>query len=253
MPTEILQTQGPPMSMVASATVVNVTTRRRRVRFHPDAVSQVVGIVLCLDDFTREEKASYWWSASDQQHFRARASIIVRAARNKSEGIRINLIDDSYKTARDVERLKEHAVNDLLQDPSQYTKRLEIWAKSGDLLSGLERCVSQFQRLERRADCNRYKRIVLRMRESSSWDNLGVICARNSIRSRFYARMVGHAHEQALAYPRQATDIVQQRPWQSIENTLFSNAVVIDLPPSKRVKQSNWSRVLRMSKSIVSI
>lgn len=221
------------------------TKRPRRGISFSAQVSQVIGTVLPREDFSAEEKSCYWWTMTELQQFRSNAHSIVHIARQEGESIRVHLIDDSYKTARDVERLNQNAVTELLQDPSLYTHKLETWNTVNDTHSGLERMSSQFQRMERRADCTKLKGKVLQIAKYSSWEEIAAASARRSLRSRFYARMVGHAHSQALISPSFV--------FVTEETAAYPIPAPVIVKTVRTKKSNSWSRFIRLSKSVASI
>jgi hypothetical protein len=52
-------------------------------------------------------------------------------------------------------------IEEILQDPSLHTRRLEVWSKKGTSACGLERFISKPQSLERRAAYSRFRRSVV--------------------------------------------------------------------------------------------
>jgi hypothetical protein len=245
---------------------LNKQTPRKRFRFAPE-ISQVVGTVLSRDDFTEQENSNYWWNKEQTLTFRSAACIVIETARaNKDENM-IYLIDDSYKFAKDVAGCskdsykfakdvagcsKDDAIEAILQDPSLHTRRLEIWSAKEQDACGLERMISKFQQLERRADFVRLQLYVVNTSETTrTVEEIAEIATRLSLTSRLYARMVGHAEAHILlSSKRKAVD------WHTMEevapeskNRTISCTRDIPLPP----KRSIWRRLIRRGKAVITV
>jgi hypothetical protein len=174
-------------------------SRRKRFRFAPET-SQVVGTVLSRYDYTDEEKNNCWWSKEMRHSFRSSAKNTIETAVATMEEDMIYLLDDSYKFAQDLAgSLYNDDIEEILQDPSLHTRRLEVWSKKGTSACGLERFISKLQSLERKADYVRFRRSVVYMSKTTrAAEEIAEVAIQLSVTSRIYARMVGHAEAHIL-------------------------------------------------------
>jgi hypothetical protein len=237
---------------LANPVVKKQSRSRKRFRFHPE-MSQVVATVLSRDDFSKEETSNYWWSKEKSRKFRSAACLVIETARANKDANMMHLIDDSYKFAKDVAGgcLKDEAIEEILQDPSLHTRRLEVWSTQGHDACGLERMLSQLQQLERRADYMRLRRNVVKMSETArTVEEIAKVATRLSLTSRVYARMVGHAESPILhcAPRRQAVrSHTRMVPLMESKTSIVVTRTRNSLPPPKR---SSWRRLMGRGKAI---
>jgi hypothetical protein len=175
-------------------------SNKRRLSFAPE-ISHVVGTVLPLHEYTAKEIEKCWWSANDQQAFHANRKAAVSIIRKCGPSF-VALLDDSYKAAKVLSlRLSETAVDELLNDPSKYTQKLEAWVLVGQDRRGLEKSVSTVQRLERKSSVNETRGMVLDLEQmGASGDEIGKVYAMHCRTSRIYARMMGSADRRSAYF-----------------------------------------------------
>jgi hypothetical protein len=223
-------------------------SRRKSFRFAQE-ISQVVGTVLSRDDFTEEETSNYWWSKEKSRTCRSAACLIIETARANKDDDMIYLIDDSYKFAMNVAGcLKEDAIDDILKDPSLYTRLLEVWSAKAQEACGLEPMISQLQKLERRADYACLRRYVVNTSETTrTVEEIAEVATRISLTSRVYARMAGHAAAPILhcAQSKAARSHTMKVPLEPQNSRITRTRK--SLPPSKR---STWRRLMGFGKAI---
>jgi hypothetical protein len=178
--------------------VIKKNSNKRRLSFAPE-ISHVVGTVLPLHEYTTTEIETCWWPASDQKAFRANAKSVASRIKKSGRSF-VALLDDSYKAAQDLSfQLSETAVDELLNDPSKYTQKLEAWAQIGEERRGLERGISRMQFFERKYRASEARGIVLDLeKRGASGDEIGKLYAIHCRTSRIYARMMGSADRRSL-------------------------------------------------------
>ena len=127
--------------------MVPSTAHKRRLTFST-AASQAI-TVLSLDDYTQQEKAACWWSASDHSGFRENARTTMRETQKLQQQLIIKM-QGAYKVAKFLGRNRGcKDFSDLLQDPSHHCSQLDEWVARADGCRGLERHIWQ----ARRSDC----------------------------------------------------------------------------------------------------
>jgi hypothetical protein len=188
-----------PEYFAAKASDVRKTSKKRRLSFAPE-VSRVVATVLRLDEYTTEEIERCWWSASDHTCFRVDSKEVALKVRKCGSSF-ITLLDDSYKAAYELSfRLSESAVDDLLNDPSKYTSKLEAWTLIGQERRGLEKSISALQSFERKIGARESRGIVFELGQMGiSGDEIGKLYAIHCRTSRIYARMMGNADRRSVS------------------------------------------------------
>jgi hypothetical protein len=241
-------------------------SRRKMFRFAPETSQVVVvGWVLSRDDFSEEEKSNYWYSKETHETMRSSARTSIDTVRAKKGGDIIDLIDDSYKFAKDVVGcLKVDAIEEILQDPSSHTRRLEDWSAKGHDACGLERTLSQLQHLERRADYMRLSRYVVNTsRVKGTVEEIAEVATRFSLTSRVYARMVGHAEAHALLNagraPRESKAALHYARRKAVRchtmvppmESKASRTPLTQKRPVSPLKRSTWCRLMRLGNKTV--
>jgi hypothetical protein len=183
----------------AKASNTRKQSKKRRLSFAPK-ISSVVATVLPLDEYTTEEIESCWWSDCDQACFRVDSQEVASKVKRCGSSF-ITLLDDSYKSAYELSfRLSESAVDDLLNDPSKYTSKLEAWTLIGQERRGLEKSISALQNFERRIGACESRGMVLELGQMGiSCDEIGKLYAEHSRTSRIYARMMGNADRRSVS------------------------------------------------------
>jgi hypothetical protein len=240
------------MAAANLANPLNKQSRRKSFRFAP-VISQVIGTVLSRNDFTVKEKSNYWWNREESLTFQSAACVVIETARaNKDENM-IYLIDESYKFAKNVAGCLKaaDAIENILQDPSLHTRRLEVWSTQGLDVCGLERMISKVQQRERRADYVRITRYVVNMSQTTrTVEEIAQVATRLSLTNRVYARMVGHAEAQILpSSKRKAVRCHTMEVAPESKNPTISCTRKI-LPAPKR---SIWRRLMRGGKAVVTV
>jgi hypothetical protein len=184
----------------ANSNDIRKTSKKRRLSFAPE-ISRVVATVLPLDEYTTEEVESCWWSASDQACFRVDSKEVALKVRKCGSSF-ITLLDDSYKAAYELSfRLSESAVDDLLNDPSKYTSKLEAWTLIGQERRGLEKSISALQSFERKIGARESRGIVLELGQMGiCGDEIGKLYAVHCRTSLIYARMMGNADRRSVSF-----------------------------------------------------
>ena len=166
-------------------------TIKRRISFAP--IVQVF-LVLARNNFTEEEKESYWCSNEDQQGFRVTAMQLVVETRKNGHGF-IAMVDDSYQIAQRLSSsLKPHQIDTILRDPGRYTEQLEAFTLIGKGRRGLEKFTSNYHRQARRPVVLATKAMVCDMSRMGIGDEeIAELYAEQSRTSLIYSRMVGCA------------------------------------------------------------
>jgi hypothetical protein len=164
---------------------------KRRIQFAPTVQ---VFHVLARDEFTQEEKESYWCTNLEQQAFRMSAMQIVIETRKTGHGF-ISMIDKSYEMAQQLSAtLKPHQIDSVLRDPRRYTEQLEAFTLIGKGRRGLEKFTSTFHRQARRPVVQATKAIICDMSRCGVADEeIAELYAEQSRTSLIYSRMVGSA------------------------------------------------------------
>jgi hypothetical protein len=177
----------------AKGSGIKKNSNKRRLSFAPE-ISRVVGTVLPLHEYTAKEIETCWWSASDQQECRHNAKAVASSVKKCGRSF-VALLDDSYKAAQDLSfHLSETAVDELLNDPSKYTQKLEAWVLIGKERRGLEKSISMLQRSQRKSGASETRGMVLDLEQMGiSGDEIGKLYAMHCRTSRIYARMMGSA------------------------------------------------------------
>jgi hypothetical protein len=178
----------------AKGSVIKKNSNKRRRLSFASEISRVVGTVLPLDEYTTKEIEKSWWSAGDQQVFSANCREVVSSV-GKCGPSFVALLDDSYKAAKVLSfRLSDTAVDELLNDPREFTQKLEAWVLIGQERRGLEMSVSLLQRFERKSSASETREMVFDLEQmGASGDEIGQIYAKHCRTSRIYARMMGSA------------------------------------------------------------
>jgi hypothetical protein len=173
------------------ATPTMPSTNKRRISFSPTVQ---VFHVLARNDFTQEEKESYWCSNQDQQGFRFSAMQLVVETRKSGHGF-IAMVDDSYQMAvRLSSSLKPHQIDSVLRDPRRYTEQLEAFTLIGKGRRGLEKFTSNYHRQARRPIVLATKAMICDMSRMGIGDEeIAELYAEQSRTSLIYSRMVGCA------------------------------------------------------------
>jgi hypothetical protein len=173
------------------ATPTMPSTNTRRISFVP--IVQVF-LVLARNDFTQEEKESYWCSNRDQQVFRVSAMELVVETRKNGHGF-IAMVDESYQMAQRLSSsLKPHQIDTVLRDPQRYTEQLEAFTLIGQGRRGLEKFTSNYHRQARRPVVLATKAMVCDMsRMGIGYEEIAELYAEQSRTSLIYSRMVGCA------------------------------------------------------------
>jgi hypothetical protein len=169
---------------------------KRRLTFAPEVV-QVVGKCISLEDYSREEKETCWWSAAELKDIFDEARFILRAVGDCGPR-KIELLDVSYKRAQlFAKRLNGKGMDALLRDPSDCTAELESWTTRGAGCRGLEKYCSPFQRAQRIAGSQKRCLQLLELREAGdSDDEIAAMYTEQSRTSLIFARLVGEADYQ---------------------------------------------------------
>jgi hypothetical protein len=172
-------------------TIMPSTTNKRRISFVPTVQ---VFRVLARDDFTQEEKESYWCSNEEQQGFRVSAMQLVVETRKNGHGL-IAMVDESYHMAQLLSSsLKPHQIDTVLRDPRMYTEQLEAFTLIGKGRRGLEKFTSNYHRQARRPVVQATKAMVCDMSRTGIADEeIAELYAEQSRTSLIYSRMVGCA------------------------------------------------------------
>jgi hypothetical protein len=167
--------------------------KTRSLTFAPE-ISKVVGTVISREDYTAEEKERCWWSATElsEIHIHSRRLILIYKERGRHF---IKMIDDSFKGVQYLSTiLGDKEVDHLLQDPSNYTSKLESWSLIGQSHRGLEKQISVLQKREKIAIVREIRGMVLyNQRMGVSSEEAAEICWEQSLASRIYARWMGDA------------------------------------------------------------
>jgi hypothetical protein len=99
---------------------------KRSITFAPE-ISKVIGTVISREDYTTEEKKSCRWSNRELSKSRTRSMQLIISARERGQHF-IKMIDESFRMAQCLSTaLGDKEVDSLLQDPSNYTSKLEAW------------------------------------------------------------------------------------------------------------------------------
>jgi hypothetical protein len=172
--------------------------KRRRITFASE-ISKVTGTI-SLEDYTDEEKKRCWWSVKEVTVCRKQRMHLVRTGRERGRHF-VKMIDDSFKTAQTLSThsLDDKAADDLFQEPSNYTSKLEVWTLNAQGCRGLERYISSFQYRHRIALAREIREMLLEaLRMGISSDEGAEIYAEKSLSSRIYALWMGHADHSSL-------------------------------------------------------
>jgi hypothetical protein len=182
------------------AAKVSGISNKRRLSFAPE-ISRVVATVLPLDEYTDQEFESCWWSVRDQESFRADSRQVALRVRQCGSSF-ITLLDDSYEAAHNLSfSLSESAVDDLLNDPSKHTSKLEAWTLVGQERRGLEKSISEMHRYERKTGARESRGLVLELAQMGiNCDEIGILYAVHCRTSRIYARMMGNADRRSVSF-----------------------------------------------------
>jgi hypothetical protein len=193
-------------SVVADSSNTNKASnliKKRRLTFAPE-ISKVIGTVISREEYTAEEKKSCRWSNRDLSKSRTRSMQLIAAARDRGQHF-IKMIDDSFRVAQYLSTiLGDKEVDSLLQDPSNYTSKLEAWSLMKQSHRGLEKHISLFQKNEKNATILEIRGMVLdNQRVGVSSEEAAEMYAAQSLASRIYSRWVGDADYSAI-YERSA-------------------------------------------------
>lgn len=185
------------IAMADSASAVGARRRkrssRRTVRF---AAEHEVRSVLSRNNMTAEEKDSYWWTNKDHQGFRLNAKFLAVTIQKHGSSF-VKLIDDSYKAAQiisDDTELQGFEIDELLDNPREYTKLLEQWAVNGHSRRGLERWISAKHREERANESHEARDIVLQLQtKGADAYEISEAYQEMTLTTKILARMLGYA------------------------------------------------------------
>ncbi len=179
--------------------------------------------------------------------FRFSAKNTIESAVAHMDSDMIYLLDGSYQFALDLAgSLYSDDIDEILQDPSSHTRRLEVWSKKGTSACGLERFISKLQSLERRADYVRIRRNVIDMSAiTRTVEEIAEVATRLSLTSRVYARRVGHAESPILHCARRKS--VRSHTMEPESKASRITRTRKSLPPPKR---STWRRLMGLGKAI---
>jgi hypothetical protein len=97
---------------------------QRKISF-ARVLSQVVGVVLSLDEFTEEEIRNCWWSYRDKQRSKVQSRGSISAIRRNGHAF-VDTIQNSYKMAH---QLSMHITADgtLLKNDDLHSSDLQSW------------------------------------------------------------------------------------------------------------------------------
>jgi hypothetical protein len=175
--------------------VTEKRTNNKHLTFAPQ-LAQVVNTGISLEDYSREELDSSWWSADEFKNMSDDAKYIMRALREYGGPTCIELLDVSYRRSkRFANRLDGKGIDALLQDPSHYTSELELWTSRGDGCRGIEKYSSNFQRAERITGAQKMVAMVVGTRRAGSFSNdeIAEIYAEQSRADLIFARLMAAA------------------------------------------------------------
>jgi hypothetical protein len=180
----------------------HIITNNRRLTFAP-VISKVMGTVLSRDDYTAEEKENCRWAADEMSNSRRRSRRIIQTVRERGRPF-IKMVDDSFKAAQCLSTtLEDKEVDALLQDPTNYTCKLEAWSLNGQGRRCLEKRISVFLQVERTAIVREIREMVINTHRMGGADEfIAEIYAGYSLGSRIYARWVGDADYTAVHFSR---------------------------------------------------
>jgi hypothetical protein len=169
------------------------TSNKRRLTFAP-WLAHVVNTGISLEDYSREELDSSWWSGEDLKNMFDDAKYIVQAVRECGPTC-IELLDVSYQRSKSfAKRLDGKGMDALLQDPSHCTSELESWTSRGYGCRGLEKYSSCFQQAERIAGPQKMVAMVIETgRAGISNDEIADIYAEQSRANLIFARLMAAA------------------------------------------------------------
>ena len=155
---------------------------------------------ISLEDYTDEEKKRCWWSVKEVAMSRKQRMHLVLTGRERGKHF-IKMIDDSFKTAQSLstKSLNDKAADDLFQEPSNYTSKLEAWTLNAQGCRGMERYLSSFQYRHRIAKARETREMLLEaLRMGISSDEGAEIYAEQSLSGRIYALWMGYADHSSL-------------------------------------------------------
>jgi hypothetical protein len=199
-PTRTVSIKNSVVSYASNITKASDITKNRRLIFAP-VIAKVVGTVLSRDEYTAEEKENCWWAADEKSNSRRHSRRLINTVRERGQPF-IKMIDDSFKAAQRLSMtLGDKEVDDLLQDPTDYTDKLEAWSLNGQGRRGLEKHISVFLKCERTALVREIQEMVIATeRMGGSGEVIADICAEYSLGNRIYARWVGDADYSAAYF-----------------------------------------------------
>ena len=173
-----------------------IINKKRRLTFAPEVV-RVVGKYISLEDYSREELDTCWWSAGELSEIFDEAKFILRAVSDCGPR-KIDLLDVSFERSQIfAKRLNDKGMDALLRDPTDCTTELELWTKRGACCRGLEKYCSPFQRAQRISGSQRMCSSLLEMRQAGvSDDEIAAMYAEQSRASLIFARLMGEADYQ---------------------------------------------------------
>jgi hypothetical protein len=172
---------------------------QRKISF-ARVLSQVVGVVLSLDEFTEEEIRNCWWSYRDKQRSKVQSRGSISAIRRNGHAF-VDTIQNSYKMAH---QLSMHITADgtLLKNDDLHSSDLQSWTLNG-CGRGLEAWISPLHQGRREDDAREARAIVFFAQQKGvSAEKISDIYAESSRPSVVYARMMGEADSKCVRGPR---------------------------------------------------
>jgi hypothetical protein len=168
------------------------TTKRksskRRISFAP-VLSQVVGVVPSLDEFTAVETRNCWWSYRDQERSRVQARSGIAAVRRNGP---VDAIENACNAARKLAMDDSKGSNLLSPD-------LRTWTSHG-IGRGLEMWISPYHCDQREADSHQARTMVfVTQRKGVSAQEISEIYEENSRPSLIYSIMMGEADSMCVS------------------------------------------------------
>jgi hypothetical protein len=181
------------------------TASKRRIRF-ASTVSEVAGRVLSRDDLSEDEKKDYWMEREEFLRNQSKAKITVMAVKKHGSAY-VHYMDDAYKIAQHLSEfmVEENAIDLFFEDPSCYTKKMEMWADADYGQRGLERYISPLQKSQRGLETRETRRMVLiAANKGLGDDELADLYAALSWTTCILSRMLGHADYVAAHFAEDA-------------------------------------------------
>jgi hypothetical protein len=197
----LTNTTSPAVSVKHSPNTKKANKRiKRSLTFAPE-ISKVIGTVISREDYTVEENESCRWSNSELSMSRTHSVQRSIAIRERGQHF-TNMIDESFMMAQCLSTaLGDKEVDSLLQDPSNYTSKLEAWSLLRQSDRGLEQHISVFQETESIARIREIRGMVLaNQRMGVSSEEAAEMYAAQSLASRIYSRWVGDADYSSSQY-----------------------------------------------------